>query len=113
VEWFKSLKHLSTRFLIDILNFVSENIKSTSQTIIRRHIKGLLFRRKWLRSLSSIAGQELWLLYRRMQMRVLSRRRSQHFLHGVLELWLLVLRRGRRNPSTSVAHELWLLVLRR
>jgi hypothetical protein len=120
-KWFKCLKHLSTSVLIDILNFLLGNIKATRQTILSSHINRLLCRRKWLRSLSISARQELWLLCRRRRrwhfphgalgLIVLSRRRRWTFPHGVLELLVLCRRRRRSFPHDVL--ELWDLSKRR
>jgi hypothetical protein len=99
-EWFKSFKHLSTSVLIDVLNFLPENKKTTRRTILSILISRLLCRR------SSISGgQELWLLCRRMQMKVFDRRRRWHFPHGVMEVF--VFSRRRTRPFSDGVLELW------
>jgi hypothetical protein len=71
-EWFKSLKHLSTSIVIDVLNFLPRNKKATRQTILMSLKNQLLCRWKWLMSLSISIGQELWFLCRWMQIKVLA-----------------------------------------
>jgi hypothetical protein len=91
-EWFKSLKHLSTSILINVLNFLPKNKKATSRTILSSLINRLLCR-------SSIsARRELWLLCRRMQMMVFDRRRRWHFPCGVLEVFFFSQRRTQTFP---------------
>jgi hypothetical protein len=102
---------LSTSVLIGVLNFLPRNKKATRRTILTSLKNRLLYRRKWLMSLSISVGQELWLVCRWMRIKVLDRRRRWTFPLGVMELF--VSHRRRSRPFLLGVLELWDLSGRR